>query len=140
MFLSNFYLLNFLAAMSHTGDMTPPAGASCDDPARSEAVLAAQLKDLKESRAEITTKIVNLVAAMSGTIVNCGDDNRETEMTKERDGAWGEAKERRRKFATASCCIQTDKMSTDVLDKWWSKQKAALAFAGNPGKSPPSSE
>jgi hypothetical protein len=44
MFLSNFYLLNFLAAMSHTGDMTPHAGASCDDPARSEAALAAQLR------------------------------------------------------------------------------------------------
>jgi hypothetical protein len=47
--------------------MTPPAGASCDDPARSEAALAAQLKDLKESRAEITTKIVNLVDSMSGS-------------------------------------------------------------------------
>jgi hypothetical protein len=66
-----------------------------------------------------------------------GEDtnNRETEMTKERDGVWGEAKDRRRRFATASCCIQTERMSTDVLDKWWSKQKAALAFVGNPGKS-----
>ena len=51
-------------------------------------------------------------------------NGRETEMIKERVGAWGQAQALRRQWVSASY-IKADKMSKDHLDSQWAKQTVA---------------
>jgi hypothetical protein len=58
------------------------------------------------------------------------------EIAKEREEALRCGQTFRRNFLTTSCIkTKLNKMSTDVLDKWWLTQSAARGFAGIPGKS-----
>ena len=63
-----------------------------------------------------------------------GANARKREIVKERAEAWCQVQELRRKWVSTSC-IKADRVSKELLDNWWAKQKFVVDSQGSLGKS-----